>query len=84
MARQSPNGRPLVGQRLNDTSALVAKGIRPPPAVYELHSRPSPEAMVTEPAAGGCRPDFSEVRNPSPNHGNTFGRARDFLRGIKS
>jgi hypothetical protein len=80
MARQSPNGRPLVGKRLNDTAALVRKGINPPPGCYELHSRPSPECMVTDIVDGGCRPDFADVANPSPNSGNTLGRTLDYLR----
>ena len=50
--------RPLRGDRLNDTSALVANGIPPPQGAYELHSRPSAEAAVTDPAQGGARDAF--------------------------
>jgi hypothetical protein len=77
--RQSPNGRPLAGKRLNDTAALVARGINPPPARYELHYPPSAEAMVTPVDQDGARPDFSEVENPSPSRGATLSRAVDYL-----
>lgn len=80
MARQSPNGRPLVGQRLNDTKALVNKGSCPPQGRFELHSGPSAEAMVTDIADGGTRPDFSEAHNASPDRGNSFSRTVDHLR----
>jgi hypothetical protein len=80
MARQSPNGRPLVGSRLNDTVALVRKGTCPPPGRYELHFSPSAEAMVTDVSAGGTRPDFSEAHDASPDRGNTMARALDHLR----
>jgi hypothetical protein len=80
MARQSLNGRPLVGARLNDTVALVQKGTCPPQGLYELHSRPSVEAMVTDVSNGGARPDFSEAHNAAPDRGNTMARALDHLR----
>lgn len=80
MARQSPNGRPLTGQRLNDTVALVQKGMCPPRGVYELHYPPSAEAMVTDVADGGTRPDFSEAHNAAPDRGNSMARAVDHLR----
>ena len=80
MARQSPNGRPLVGSRLNDTVALVQKGTCRPPGRYELNFSPSAEAMVTEVDDGGTRPDFSEVHDASPDRGNTMARAADYLR----
>jgi len=83
MARQSPNGRPIVGKRLNDTAAIVARGINPPPAVYELHWPPSAEAMVTEPEKGGARPSFENVINPSPDRGATASRAVDYLERLK-
>lgn len=81
MARQSPNGRPIVGKRLNDTVALVSKGVCPPRGVYELHSAPSPEAMVTPPERGGARPEFGS-QGSCPDSGNTAARARDYLRRI--
>jgi hypothetical protein len=82
MARQSPNGRPIVGQRLNDTVAVVQKGIKPPPAVWESHSLPSPEAMVTGVMEGGARPEEG-IKNPSPDQGNTIARTRDYLGRLK-
>jgi hypothetical protein len=79
MARQSPNGRPLVGARLHDTKALKARGLSPPPARYELNQGPSPEAMMVPPEAGGARPhDYAP--DPSPDRGATFRRAVDHLR----
>lgn len=54
----SYSSRPLRGDRLNDTRALVANGIPPPQGAYELHSRPSAEASVTPPELGGTRDDF--------------------------
>lgn len=83
MARQSPNGRPLVGARLNDTVAIVQNGIPPPQGRYELHYPPSAEAMVTNPSDGGTRPDFSEIRNASPDRGNTMARTHDYMRRMK-
>lgn len=79
MARQSPNGRPIVGKRLNDTVAIVQRGINRPQGCYELHYPPSAECMVTEVSQFGTRPDFSECPNPAPDRGNTFARAKDFL-----
>lgn len=78
--RRSPNGRPLTGARMNDTSALVAKGICPPRGCFELHSAPSPECMVTPVEQGGARPSQDEYCDPSPDRGNTLARARDHLR----
>lgn len=80
MARQSPNGRPIVGKRLNDTVALVQKGVCPPPARYELHSAPGPEAMVTPVTSGGTRPEHNG--NSHPDAGNTVARTRDYLRRL--
>lgn len=80
MARQSPNGRPLVGARLNDTVAIVRNGLPPPQGRYELHYPPSAEAMVTNPADGGTRPDFSEARNSAPDRGSTMSRTKDYWR----
>lgn len=71
--------RPLRGRRLNDTAALVAKGICPPQGAYELHSRPSPEAAVTAPEAGGTRDTSMGGRNPAPDGGNTLRRTVDYL-----
>lgn len=77
MARSSPNGRPLVGQRLNDTRAIVARGINPPPGCYELHYPPSAECMVTPTSAGGARPDTS---NGASDVGNrSLARTIDYL-----
>lgn len=78
MARTSPNGRPLAGARLNDTVAIVKKGVKSPPGVYELHTLPSPEAMVTNVVVGGTRPGDSPP-DPSPDKGRTFARAKDHL-----
>jgi hypothetical protein len=80
MARQSPNGRPLTGQRLNDTVALVQKGVCPPQGRYEANQSPSAEAMVTDISDGGTRPDFSEAHNASPDRGSTMSRTADYLR----
>jgi hypothetical protein len=82
VARRSPNGRPLTGQRLNDTSALVANGICPPQGCYELHQRPSPECMVTDMDKFGTRPDFSDCPNPAPDKGDTLRRTVDYLNKI--
>jgi hypothetical protein len=82
MARSSPNGRPLVGRRLNDTAALVQNGICPPQGCFELHQRPSPECMVTEVDQLGTRPDFSDCQNPAPDSGNTMRRTMDYLKTI--
>lgn len=80
MARTSPNGRPLTGQRLNDTRALVANGIPPPQGAYELHSRPSPEAAVTDVSQGGVRDALLSNRpNPCPDSGDTMRRAIDYM-----
>jgi len=79
MARQSPNGRPLAGERLNDTSALVARGIPAPQGRYELHWPPSAEAMVTDVEQCGTRPSFSDVVNPTPDPGHTLRRTVDYL-----
>ena len=79
MARGSPNGRPLMGQRLNDTKALVANGIPPPQGAFELHSRPSAEASVTPPEQGGAKHTWAEVPNPTPDAGDTFRRTVDYL-----
>lgn len=80
MARQSPNGRPLVGRRLNDTAALVRNGLPKPQGCYELHYPPSAECMVTDMVSGGTRPDFSACPNPAPDPGNTFARACDYMK----
>lgn len=82
MARQSPNGRPIVGKRLNDTVAIVQNGLPPPQGRYELHYPPSAEAMVTPVEQGGCRPDFGGRSNPSPDKGATVPRTRDYLRRL--
>lgn len=79
MARQSPNGRPIVGKRLNDTVALVQNGIPRPQGCYELHYPPSAECMVTPVDQFGTRPDFSERVNAAPDRGNTLARCRDYL-----
>lgn len=80
--RQSPNGRPLVGQRLNDTVTLVQRGIKPPPARYEMHYGPSAEAMTTPIAEGGTRPDY-DPQGRRPDSGHTMSRVRDYLRAHK-
>ena len=69
-----------MGQHLNSTKAIVSKGIRRPPAIYELHCGPSPEAMVTGVGEGGAKPDFADVPNANPDKGNTLARAVDHLR----
>lgn len=80
--RQSPNGRPIVGKRLNDTVAVVQRGVRSPPGVYESHYPPSAEAMVTPVEQGGARPE-SEAQGARPDSGNTISRTRDYLRAYK-
>lgn len=83
MARTSPNGRPLTGRRLDDCSALASRPIPPPQGCFDLHSRPSPECMVTPVEQMGTRPDFSEVVNPAPDNGATLRRSVDYLCRIK-
>ena len=58
---QTYSPRPLRGSRLNDTKALVTLGIPPPQGAYELHSRPSAEASVTDPSQGGTRDSMRSV-----------------------
>jgi len=59
--KQTYSPRPLRGERLNDTRALVANGIPPPQGAYELHYRPSAEASVTDPSQGGTRDTMRSV-----------------------
>jgi len=82
MARRSPNGRPLVGQRLNDTAAIVSRGICPPQGCYELHYPPSAECMVTPIEQGGmkCPTDGPTV---APDRGRPLARSVDYLRTIR-
>jgi len=78
--QQTYQSRPLRGDRLNDTVALVRNGIPPPQALWELNSRPSPEASVTPIAQCGARDASRDLINPSPDRGNTFRRTVDFMR----
>lgn len=76
--RQSPNGRPLVGNRLNDTSAIVAKGIRSPRGPSSVTESPSAECCTDPQCYGGLY--NGSVASPAPDHGHTFRRAVDHLR----
>ena len=58
--------RPLAGRRLNDTVALVAKGICPPQGLVSVPDGTSPEAAVT------YKPDYTYIRNPAPDGGNLY------------
>lgn len=64
--------RPLMGRRLNDTVALVQKGICPPQGIMSIMDGSSPEAAVTV-----LRP--MSMSNPAPDGGNTFSRACDYM-----
>lgn len=66
--------RPLAGRRLNDTAALVAKGICPPQGIVSVMDGTSPEAAVTV-----MKPSTEFIRNPAPDPGNTFSRACDYM-----
>jgi len=83
MSRRSPNGRPLTGRRLCDTTALVNASIPKPQGCYELHWPPSAECMVTPIDQGGCKPPSSGDLGASPDRGNTARRAVDYLRSWK-
>lgn len=76
--RQSPNGRPLVGDRLNDTSAIVAKGIKPPRYPSSIAESPSAECCVSGERLGGLL--GGSVASPAPDYGHSFRRAVDHLR----